>query len=125
MPTCLKVSYAGVPSPQPIVFFDSTASKVATPYTLAQPLFIDAGGNTSTCAMLTLTGAEYAALLANSSSNSGTTQTPTPQGWQELMSLSIADAQVISGYIGLLWASVWGIKQVIKSLSFYERNQDE
>jgi hypothetical protein len=124
MTTCLKVSYAGTQSPAPLVFFE-TYNKVASPFAYAQPLFIDAGGNTSTCAMLTLTGAEYAALLANSGSSSGTTQTPTPQGWQELMSLSIADAQVISGYIGLLWAGVWGIKQVIKSLSFTERNQDE
>lgn len=115
----------GIGSPQAVVLFDSTATKVASPYTLAQPLLIDAGGNTSTCAMLTLTGAEYQALLSNSGSGSGTIQTPTPQNWLELGNMSIADAQVISGYVGLLWAVVWGIKQVVKSLSISERNQDE
>lgn len=56
---------------------------------------------------------------------SATTETPTPQNWLELGNMSIADAQVISGYVGLLWAAVWGIKQVVKSLSISERNQDE
>lgn len=55
----------------------------------------------------------------------GTIQTPNYPAWNELGSLSIADAQVISGYVGLLWAGVWGIRQVIKSLSIFERNQDE
>ena len=55
----------------------------------------------------------------------GTSQTQVPQNWLELGNMSIADAQVISGYVGLLWAGVWGIKQVIKSLSIFERNQDE
>jgi hypothetical protein len=125
MSTCLKTSYIGPQSIAPSVLYNSAANAVQAPYTLAQPLLIDSSGNVGTCALLVLSGAEYSALLANSGSSSGTTQTPTPQGWQELMSLSIADAQVISGCIGLLWAGVWGIKQVIKSLSFTERNQDE
>lgn len=53
------------------------------------------------------------------------TQTPTPQNWQELGNMSIQDAQVISGYIGLLWAGVWGFKQVAKAFSISERNHDE
>jgi len=64
-------------------------------------------------------------LLDAPPSTTVTTETPTPQNWQELGNMSIADAQVISGYVGLLWAGVWGIKQVIKSLSISERNQDE
>lgn len=78
------------------------------------------------CALVVETGPEYAArLVRESQAESGTTQTVSYPAWNELGSLSIADAQVISGYVGLLWAVVWGIKQIVKSLSIFERNQDE
>lgn len=59
------------------------------------------------------------------SGSSGTSQTQVAQNWQELGNMSIQDAQVISGYIGLLWAGVWGIKQIARSFNISERDQDE
>jgi hypothetical protein len=55
----------------------------------------------------------------------GTSQTPTPQNWLELGNMSVADAQSTSVYIGLLWAMVWGFKQVARSLINRERDVDE
>lgn len=52
-------------------------------------------------------------------------ETPTPQNWLELGNMSMADAQLISGYIALLWAAMWGAKQIIRALFINERNQDE
>jgi hypothetical protein len=71
------------------------------------------------------TGTEYVArqnAIAAAGSSAAATSYPA---WNELGSLSIADAQVITGYVGLLWAGVWGIKQIVKMLSSSERNQDE
>jgi hypothetical protein len=83
------------------------------------------------CQAIVLSSVEYLAFvnaLQNPSSgggSGGTVQTPTPQNWLELGNMSIQDAQVISGFIGLLWAGVWGFKQVAKAFSISERNQDE
>lgn len=55
----------------------------------------------------------------------GTAQTQVPQNWQELGNMSMADAQLISGYIALLWAGMWGAKQVIRALFTNEGVKDE
>ena len=57
--------------------------------------------------------------------SSDTSQTQVAQNWQELGNMSIQDAQVISGAIGLLWAGVWGFKQLARALTVSERDQDE
>jgi len=79
--------------------------------------------NSTACDFVLLTSAEYDQIFHALSA--GTSPTPNYPAWNELGSLSIADAQVITGYVALLWAGVWGIKQIIKSLSISERNQDE
>jgi hypothetical protein len=98
-----------------------------TETTLSRDALNPAGAtNFSGCAFVVETGPEYAArLVRDAQTQSSTTQTTSYPAWNELGSLSIADAQVISGYVGLLWAGVWGIKQIVKSVSIFERNQDE
>jgi hypothetical protein len=86
-------------------------------------MYVEPGLSVDTCPYLLMSQAEYKSVAAASAAAS--VQTPSYPAWNELGSLSIADAQVITGYVGLLWAGVWGIKQIVKSVSIFERNQDE
>jgi hypothetical protein len=79
--------------------------------------------NSTACDFVLLTPVEYDQIYH--SVLAGTSATPTYPAWNELGSLSISDAQVISAYVGLLWAGVWGIKQLAKAFFSPERNQDE
>lgn len=123
MPTCLRLAVVGSTGYGADVLMTLDGSAFLSPRVMAS-VFVPDSGNTDIagCAAVSISGAEY---LALTEASTGTPQTPNYPAWNELGSLSIADAQVISGYVGLLWAGVWGIKQVIKSLSISERNQDE
>lgn len=122
MASCLVPKGLVVPSfggvKQTVSATDFTSSGVPAVALVVDPSVTDL----ASCVAVSISGAEY---LALKNAGGGTVQTPSYPAWNELGSLSIADAQVISGYVGLLWAGVWGLKQVIKSLSISERNQDE
>jgi len=121
MPTCFKFATTGYAAPNYLM--DDAGTQRTSPVTIARMLVPDAGvTDIASCSFVSISGAEY---LALKNVSGGTVQTPSYPAWNELGSLSIADAQVISGYVGLLWAGVWGLKQVIKSLSISERYQDE
>jgi hypothetical protein len=123
MPTCLKQASLALANYNAVyIGAAGQFGSLNSPLTGATVLVPDSVTNVSTCFAVSISGAEYAALVASSSS--GTAQTTYP-AWNELGSLSIADAQVITGYVGLLWAGVWGVKQIVKMLSSSERNQDE
>jgi hypothetical protein len=79
--------------------------------------------NSTACDFVLLTNAEYDQIYH--SVLAGTSVTPTPQNWLELGNMSVADAQSTSVYIGLLWAMVWGFKQIARSLINRERDVDE
>lgn len=124
MVACLK-SWSLITNNGVVVMLTNTSIGGGVSNTQATVLVPDKSGTAiADCEAVSISGADYAALKAGAGS-SGSVQTPTPQNWLELGNMSVADAQVISGYVGLLWAGVWGIKQVIKSLSISERNQDE
>lgn len=45
--------------------------------------------------------------------------------WQELGNMSIENANVISGYVALVWAVAWGFRAIRSSISNYESKENE
>jgi len=45
--------------------------------------------------------------------------------WRELGNMSIENAQVISAYVGLVWAIAWGFKAIASSISQNEGEKNE
>ena len=51
-------------------------------------------------------------------------ETGSASGWRELGNMSIENAQVIGGFVGVVWAVAWGFRAVAKS-STLERQDHE
>lgn len=65
MPTCLKASYVGTQSGAATILWNAAGTAWLSPYTQAKPLLVDSSADTTSCAMLTISGAEYQALLSS------------------------------------------------------------
>lgn len=52
-------------------------------------------------------------------------ETGTASGWRELGELTVADANVIGTYVGVVWAVAWAFRAIGKSIFLNESSQND